>query len=215
MFLIKSPFSKKNHQLHPILIVRHAESEANREKIWHGSTNGALSRRGEEQAIAAGLHLKEKYQISKIFVSDLTRAQRTAQLIAEQFSDSVDMVEMKALREIHLGDLEGESLITLVDRGFFNAHSKEKKVAFRAEGGESLDDVGKRMQLALNAILDGIGKNDQYLIVGHGVSLGLLLALALEQDVKNWPEFIVENATLSEFFLWPKPYMNAFNVQIC
>lgn len=82
------------------VLIRHGEAEGNRELRYLGSTDAALTVRGEEQArqLAAGL---STYQISALFTSPLLRARSTAQAIGDALG--LEPRADERLREAHYG----------------------------------------------------------------------------------------------------------------
>jgi len=64
--------------MYRIVLVRHGQSEWNKENRFTGWTDISLSEQGIEEAKAAGRLLKEKgYVFDKAYVSNLTRAIQT------------------------------------------------------------------------------------------------------------------------------------------
>jgi len=83
-------------------LVRHGQSNANLEGRFAGQTDVELTRLGEKQA-ASLRSLLEEHEFDGVWSSDLVRAQNTARLAYGE------PVPDPRLREIHFGDLEGES----------------------------------------------------------------------------------------------------------
>lgn len=87
-----------------LCVVRHGESEWNRERRVQGQRDPALSPLGERQAEAVARRL-EGERWDALYSSDLTRARLTAQEIARRVGLVVH--ERPELRERSLGVLEG------------------------------------------------------------------------------------------------------------
>jgi len=85
-----------------IHFIRHGQSTWNAEQRIQGSSNPELSELGRSQAIALQGKLPA---FDRVFCSDLTRTQQTAELILEGTGHQVEY--QSALREIHLGPWEG------------------------------------------------------------------------------------------------------------
>jgi broad specificity phosphatase PhoE len=85
-------------------LIRHGETEWNREKRLQGQRDIPLSPRGIQQAERCGLRMSQE-PLDAIFSSDLQRAYNTAQHIAKAFSHSVSAHD--ELRERHYGRWEG------------------------------------------------------------------------------------------------------------
>ncbi len=92
-----------------LVLVRHGESEWNRENRFTGWTDVDLSEKGVREAEAAGDLLKsEGYVFDRAFTSVLTRAERTLSLILARMGLSGIPVERSwRLNERHYGALQG------------------------------------------------------------------------------------------------------------
>lgn len=86
-------------------IVRHGESEYNAKRLLAGHIDTILTKNGEEQARVLGSTLKD-ISFDHIFASDLTRAIRTAEIIA--LEKKMAVVTTKLLREQTFGKFEGK-----------------------------------------------------------------------------------------------------------
>ena len=74
-----------------LTIVRHGETAANTDGVWHGSTDTPLSERGHRQAAAVGAHLAGiDAGFSVVYSSPLQRARHTAEAIAQQLALDIE-----------------------------------------------------------------------------------------------------------------------------
>lgn len=122
--------------------IRHGQSQWNVENRWQGHSDIPLSEKGEQQALRLRRALSEIH-FDAVYSSDLCRAVRTAELAlpgTPPFRDG-------RLREVHFGEFEG------LTRAEMSPEQLDRlKVWFqdpyaaRVLGGESLTDVGKRIQ---------------------------------------------------------------------
>jgi len=85
-----------------VLLVRHGESTWNAEKIWQGQADPPLSALGEQQAADAAHHVDG---VDAIWSSDLVRARRTAEIVAE--TRGLQVVLDARLRERDAGAWQG------------------------------------------------------------------------------------------------------------
>jgi len=103
-----------------IYLVRHGETQANRDRIIQGHQDTPLNERGFEQAKLVGETLKG-IEFHDAFSSDLCRAVSTADEILTHHPQ-VKMVKQEGLRERYMGELEGKrarkgaSLVAMVDQ---------------------------------------------------------------------------------------------------
>jgi broad specificity phosphatase PhoE len=156
-----------------LLIVRHGESEWNREGRWQGWIDIALTPRGEAQARARGVELHaDGHRFPAVHCSDLVRAARTATLLSEALGAPPAQPE-RALRERFGGEwqgLTGEEIRT---------RWPEERAAWRRgdlpgpPGGETDAALVDRVLAAIAAI-DAATVEGPVLIVTHGGVLGQL-----------------------------------------
>lgn len=100
------PEKKEIHKMTTLILVRHGESEANRQDLFAGHFDADLQNRGMEQARKTAKFLSENFKIDKVYASDLKRAYKTGKCIAEQIG--IEVIPNKNLREINAGEWEGK-----------------------------------------------------------------------------------------------------------
>lgn len=87
-----------------LILIRHGETDWNRELRFQGHIDVPLNDTGHEQARRLGLRMAGA-QVDRLVCSDLMRAQQTAAPAAQQLS--LQAVTSAALREQHFGIVEG------------------------------------------------------------------------------------------------------------
>lgn len=90
-----------------LILVRHGETECNKQDIWHGWDDCALTERGQSQARAVAARLVDE-PIDVVYSSPSRRAFETATAIAEQHG--LTPIVEEGLRERNAGDLEGMAI---------------------------------------------------------------------------------------------------------
>ena len=92
-----------------LVLIRHGESERNRENLFTGWTDVDLSETGREEAKNAGLLLKEGgYDFDVCYTSYLKRAIHTLNLVLQQLDrEWLPVVKTWKLNERHYGALQG------------------------------------------------------------------------------------------------------------
>jgi len=88
-----------------VYIVRHGETQENRDGVIQGQRDTVLNKNGEEQARMVGEALKDA-EIGVAYTSDLTRAAKTAEEILLHHP-GVRLHKRVELRERGMGELEG------------------------------------------------------------------------------------------------------------
>jgi 2,3-bisphosphoglycerate-dependent phosphoglycerate mutase len=95
--------------MHKLVLIRHGESEWNKENRFTGWKDIDLSEKGEQEAHAAGILLKQEgYTFDESYTSVLKRAIRTLWIILDEM-DLMWIPETKSwmLNERHYGALQG------------------------------------------------------------------------------------------------------------
>jgi broad specificity phosphatase PhoE len=150
-----------------LLIIRHGESEWNLERRWQGWLDSQLTRLGLEQARhrAAGL--------ACVHSSDLGRARRTAEIIADALATPVRFDD--GFRERSGGDFEGCTAEEIDERWPGVRDAWRRGEISCPPGGEDDDTVFARFDAALaRAVEAGVPS----VIVTHGGALRLVATRA-------------------------------------
>lgn len=166
-----------------LYLIRHGEIEPAATGKLIGHTDVELSERGAEQA----RRLAEKLAnapLDAIYSSDLRRAYRTAEIIAER--NQAPAQPSAAWREIHMGMWEGRTLAAL------NDETPERVSAllcdpasFEYPGGESFAAFTKRVKGALDQLLR-THPGGEIALVAHGGVCRAVIGGVLEIPMRNW-----------------------------
>jgi valyl-tRNA synthetase len=149
-----------------IYLVRHGETDFNKNGKVQGSTNIPLNETGRAQAKEAGEKLKG-IKVDYVICSDLIRAKETAEII--QSITGGTLIIDPEIKEKSYGDLEGQDKTELKLR-FPDMYTYE----WRPTNGESYKDAEERMHAAFEKITETYkGKN--IVIVSHGAVLRTLI----------------------------------------
>lgn len=155
---------------HParLILVRHGESEGNRDRTFTQHTDVPLTPRGREQAAVAGARIAKRYAPVGVVASPYARARQTAEIIAAACGLTVELEA--ALREQSFGVFAGQPYESLLGDA---AYHDGPRWRWRPQGGESLIDVFERVVPAFDRIACA-GAGQDIVIVSHG---GVMLAL--------------------------------------
>lgn len=157
-----------------LIIVRHGESTANRDRLVLGrSLQVPLTELGRQQAGQAAERLARMLTDQPALLSsDATRARQTAEVIGARLGVPVQLTEQ--LREQHLGDLEGRPVAELrplpVPDGF---HITEVGWG----GGESIAEVHNRLRRFTAQLAARTDLPETVVLVSHGDALCVLQAV--------------------------------------
>jgi broad specificity phosphatase PhoE len=173
------------HQLNgEIWFVRHAESEANVQRIYANTGDSfPLTERGFEQVKALASQLSA-FNISAVYASPLLRAVQTAEEIGR-----LKKIEVKIapeLAEYHMGIYEGTSSLPGTAGAISDTASKkrwfeENNFDARSPGGESLRDMKDRFVPFVTCTMENhIGEAGIVLMITHGGILTATLPFIFE-----------------------------------
>ncbi len=179
-----------------LILLRHAETEANVNGIWHGALDAPLTPLGEAQVVATTRRLLEidrESPIDHIYVSPLARAQRTAQALAKAIE--IDVRIEPGLSEMSIGDWEGRSFVQLreVDRLWERWQADPH---FTPPNGESPFVFGRRVPATFRQLAE-THPGQTLLAVTHGGVISNLLAQWLGEGPQDWRRWDPMNCAIS------------------
>jgi phosphoserine phosphatase len=156
-----------------LILVRHGETDWNRDGRWQGHADAPLNERGREQAHTLADELGGE-EVAAVYSSDLARARETAEIIAVRLGQPVAVD--RRLREVDVGGWSGLTTDEI------EARFPHEVARWRAEdrhhtfdGGESYTIMGERVVAALEEIAAN-HPDDQVLVVLHGGPIRAVLA---------------------------------------
>ena len=167
-----------------LVLVRHGQSEWNKENLFTGWKDPNLTEKGIEEASKAGKELKaNEMKFDVMFTSDLIRAQETGRIILEEM-DQTDITVIKdiCLNERNYGDLAGLNKDDARKKwGDEQVQIWRRSFDVPPPGGESLKDTAERVLPYFEAnIRTKVVGGLNILVAAHGNSLRALV-MELEQ----------------------------------
>jgi len=168
-----------------VYVIRHGHTVMNKKGLINGSIHDKLTPEGMEQAKTAAPALPKT--IKHIYSSSRNRALQTANILNEVLK--VPLTSHDELSEVNFGLLEG----TIFTDEFKKIHFSQK-YDWRPHGGESLEDVKKRVLKILKEIKKNTQNDGETLIVTHGGIIRLLTLLETGQVMDE-----IQNASLHSF----------------
>jgi broad specificity phosphatase PhoE len=161
-----------------ILLIRHGETDWNRDQRFQGKTDVPLNRKGREQAHALALALKEE-PLTVIYSSPLARAMETARII-KIFHPSVPLLEEKGLIEMDLGHFEGmEAHRWAIAYPDFRKRWRENPSSVKMPAGESLQEVQGRAIDTLERMTQECPPESTLVLCSHNFVICTILCRAL------------------------------------
>jgi broad specificity phosphatase PhoE len=179
-----------------VILVRHGQTDWNEEGIFRGSIDVKLNREGLAQAQIIGGRLAGT-QPDAIYSSPLSRAAKTAELIASFHDLNVDFRE--EFTDIHFGEWQGlkreeaRHRYPEIYRVWENNPDKVK-----IPGAETLDGVRARSIQGLKGILREHNEGT-VVIVSHGLTNKVLLCAVLGMGNSDFWKVKQDNGAVNIF----------------
>jgi broad specificity phosphatase PhoE len=179
-----------------VYLIRHGQTDFNLRNIVQGSgVDTDLNDLGRSQAqsfFAAYKHIP----FDKIYTSALKRSQQSVQ----QFIDlGIPSLALAGLNEISWGTKEGHR-VTPEEDEYYHFMLKEWQKGntdLRIEGGESPEDVVRRMKPAVDLIMDQ-HQEKTILVCMHGRAIRILMCYLLNYPLRCMDMFEHQNLCLYE-----------------
>lgn len=182
-----------------ILLIRHGESLANKNRTFAGQIDPPLTELGRRQARCTAEFVKNNYAVDAVYASDLQRAFDTGACAAA----ALGLVPEKepGFREISAGRWENVCFddLAAVDAEAYNVWSRDIGNA-RCPGGESVAELARRIWGTLEAVCVR-HPGETVLIATHATPIRTVLwrlsgqPLSYMQQI-NW----VSNASVTELY---------------
>ena len=164
-----------------IYLLRHGEIVGSEKKRYIGQTDVLLSPKGRRQA-AWWQEALRPVEFEKVYSSDLMRALDTARVVSG--IPEADIEVMSQLREIDLGDWDGERMENIKTR-FPDAWEERGRhiESFRIPNGESFQDLHDRVIPVFQKIMAEAHGN--VLVVAHAGVNRIILCHVLNRPVQE------------------------------
>ena len=167
----------------PLVLVRHGQSDWNLKNLFTGWEDPGLTDKGVDEAHAAGRNLKaEGLKFDVAFTSDLSRAQKTLDIILEELGQTdLPVTRNQALNERDYGDLTGLNKDDARAKwGEEKVHVWRRSYDVAPPGGESLrDTLARSLPYYMKAIQPHVLDGETVIVAAHGNSLRSLV-MAIE-----------------------------------
>lgn len=166
-----------------VILVRHCETDRNRDGRVQGQSDAPLTLRGIMQAEAIARSLRGQ-TVQAVYSSPLCRATQTAAPIAAAFG--LEVQPEPAMTEIDAGDMDGLTGVEMRERfpDFMAAWHAGPDGNVPMPGGESLNSVQERAWAFLESLPDREGL-EQAVCVTHNFVLLAILARAVHLPLSN------------------------------
>jgi broad specificity phosphatase PhoE len=179
-----------------ILLVRHGETDWNREKIFRGVYDVPLNDHGRYQAQIAAEALGS-HKIDAGFTSPLSRAAETASIVLEPHN--IRAKTHDGLHDFNYGDWTGKTEDEVArcwpdEHKAWNAHPHEARIP----GGDTLKEVFDRAFAAMEEIAQS-HKGQTVALFAHRVVNKLLILGALGLTLDRFPFILQGTCCINKF----------------
>jgi probable phosphoglycerate mutase len=166
-----------------IITIQHTQAEHHVTKMVGGNTDWPLTDLGKEQAHKIGKKLLEKLDPDKehiLYASDLIRTRQTAEIITEYLKLNINF--RPALREINVGSAKGKSF-KWFEENCLPRNDKPFVYYKPFSDAESCAELYERLTPFIKEIESS--KDENVIIVGHGIALQMFVAQWLKIPLKT------------------------------
>ncbi|MCM8710060.1 alpha-ribazole phosphatase [Clostridium sp. SYSU_GA19001] len=175
-----------------IYLLRHGETEGNKNKFYYGKLNMSLNENGKTQAKNAGILLKN-INFKNIYISERKRTRETAEIVLGR---TEGFIIDSRINEINFGEFEGRSYEEIqkkfpIEYEKWSSNWKE----FVPPGGESYIQFYSRVRNFMKELLE-TGEED-VLVVTHGGVIRAVYCYVLDNNLDFYWKFSSENGDLS------------------
>lgn len=160
-----------------IYLLRHAQTEANRNHIIQGQGDSPLTPEGLQNTYRTALCLQTK-NIDMIFSSPLGRTAQTSHIIADTIGiHRKEIVFLEGLKEIDLKPWAQEKISLLDSSDAVSSYKtfKDFPLLFRPDCGENFTDVQRRVQESFHQIVNRCLMDANIVVVSHSVTIRAFL----------------------------------------
>ncbi|MBI2625279.1 MAG: histidine phosphatase family protein [Candidatus Nealsonbacteria bacterium] len=165
-----------------IILVRHGETEWNREGRHQGHLDSPLTEKGQKQVYILSEKIKESgLAIDCIVSSDLGRARQTAEILKEELN--IDCIKFTpAFRERNYGLLQGMLLSEIQEKypDLVGPKGESLRNAPEVPSGEALKNFTKRVMLGMRSLRDLKFRHNLILVTHYGTASLILASLGIK-----------------------------------
>lgn len=173
-----------------IYIIRHGETDWNRQKRFQGHTNIALNEEGRLQAVRLAMKLKDVLPFDRLVASDLIRARETAEILNRGYNTPIEVDE--GFREMNFGRWEGLNINAIQERWPDELQEWFSSGQLAVPGGESQEALYQRVWQRFQYWAD-LEDYRKMAIVCHGAVCGVLICGVLGRPHQEMQQYMLKN----------------------
>ena len=186
-----------------LILVRHGETNSNRNGTYLGWTDVELNEQGIKQAYTA----KDKLaglEINGIYSSPLKRAKKTAEIINENFNLKITYVD--DIKERNFGVWDDLTYREIVEK-YPDEHSlwMADNLNYCIDGGESSIQAYRRTIKFIDELINS-NNDGTFIIVTHLGSIRKIIAYLLDMGIEGSWRFRVDNCSITRITINDEKY---------
>lgn len=187
-----------------VVLLRHGETSMTAAGGYSGSSEPGppLSPHGRQQAAAAAELIERVGRDlwgdipypTEIIASPMVRTLETAAVVADRLGLPVRVMEL--VKEADFGEWQGLTAREIEARWPAMLEPWHTRADVRPPGGESIEDVGRRIEQVFAELLAG-GVDRTVVVVSHAVSIRAAVGVAMGAQPSSWSRLRVAPASVS------------------
>jgi probable phosphoglycerate mutase len=159
-----------------VVLVRHGETDWNREGRWQGHADPGLNELGRRQAAAAAARLAKQHRGAPVVTSDLRRAAETASTVAAALG--VEPAVDPRLREVDVGSWSGLTRDQVCERDLERYRAWQQGRNRGYPDGETFAQLAARATAAMHELFERHA-GGTVVAVCHGGTIRAMVGTAL------------------------------------
>ncbi|MGM0495993.1 MAG: alpha-ribazole phosphatase [Bacillota bacterium] len=192
-----------------LVLVRHGETDWNKNSRYQGAVDIKLNQKGKDQAKKLYDYLKDE-EFDVIYSSTLKRAYHTVNDIAEY--QNKDVITIADLMEINFGKWEGLTFDE-IENDYPELAKKwaQDPTCCKPPEGEHIKEVEERVGKAIDMIVNE-NQDKKILIATHGGIVRIIIAYLLDLPLNRIFSIEVDNVSVSRVKFYKKyPVLKLLN----
>ncbi len=197
----------------PLYLVRHGQTDWNKQKRFQSRTDVPLNETGLAQARAMHAEFTRRgLEFTVARCSPLGRAQTTAQIILE--GSPTELIVEPLFIELEFGGFEGEYEVDLKQRygADFDAWRESQYTLTPPAGGENIIDGAERVRPALEKIMPAAQTGNVLLVAHQAVNMALKVAISGKTDIQSAATYRQNNDEIDVWDVVRKARLEQFKI---
>lgn len=180
-----------------LYLVRHGQTDLNRDKRFRGMTDALLNEEGREE-VSGAARILEPEGLRVIHTSPLPRTMETSRIISEVTGCRVEPddrfidVDYGGWQGLTVQEAEQEFGAGLMDKWVLEPGS------FSFPGGDSMEEVRERVDSGLRAVVD-TGNPGPVAVVSHLAVLKVCFLSLMGLGFEKFWKIVIDNGSVSRF----------------